>query len=199
MSNLSRRTKIIIAFVAVVLAGYGVAVFWANKSEAIPADFTDARMQGAIIAQNIVNTSKQSTDDLAEINQYDNEGNYTQALKLTQNLLAQSEALRDQAVQLSGQIGEMTKALSGVKSVDARQAALESIASRLALINQLINYSGDLARLQGVLQARFSGAGQSRGAVQGLVNQLNTDVNAINNFNAQATQSMDRFDQIVKS
>jgi hypothetical protein len=83
--------------------------------------------------------------------------------------------------------------------VPAQQAALESISSRLALINELITYSSDLNHLLTVLQLRFRGTPQPNGEVQGIVNQINTDVNAINNFNAQAGQSMDKFDSIEKN
>lgn len=197
MPTFSRRTKVIAAFVLVVAVGYAIAMYWTSQSK-VPLAFANARSQGAIIAQNIVNLSNQSTADLTTINQLDQQGKYSDALALTTNLVNQSEDLRNQAVSLSGQIGEMTKALGAINDFGARQAALESISSRLALINQLINYSGDLDHLLIALQARFGGKPQPTGTVQGIVNQINTDVNAINNFNAQAGQAMDRFDKIVK-
>jgi len=199
MARFSRRTKAITAFLIVIVAGYAAAMFWESRNQPVPQDFTAARLRGAIIAEAIVTTSNDSTADLAEVNQFDQEGKYSDALAITNDLVAKSETLRNQAIQLSAQVGEMTKALSGIKSFDARQAALESISSRLALINQLINYSGDLSHLLDVLQVRFSGGPQTKGEVQGIVNQINTDVNAINNFNAQAGQSMDKFDKIVQN
>lgn len=197
MGNFSRRTKIIIGFIAIIAVGYGVARVF-SKSGDVPSSFTAARTQGAIIAQTIVNNSNQSTDELQKINQYDQQGNYTAALALTTQLINQSADLRNQAVQLSEQVSQMTKDLTNINSVDAQQAALESISSRVALINELITYSSDLNHLLTVLQARFSGTPQTNDTVQGIVNQINTDVNAINNFNAQAGQAMDKFDAIEK-
>ena len=192
----SRRTKYILIFVAIVAVGYGIIRLVEGES-GVPQDFTDARMQGAIIAQNIVNLSNQSTATLEQINTLDQKQDYANALTLTTGLVTQSQEIRDQAVELSAQIEEMTKSLSDVADVNAQQAALESIANRLALINQLINYSGDLGKLLNILQNRFSGQGGTSAEVTALVNQINTDVNAINNFNAQAGQAMDRFDTIV--
>jgi hypothetical protein len=197
MSKFSRRTKIIAAFIILVALGYGLSLFWESQNK-VPADFTAARLQGAIIAQTIVNTSNQSTDELNAINQYDQEGDYSDALASTTDLINQSAGLRSEAVQLSAQVSQMTKDLSNINSAPAQQAALESISSRLALINELITYSNDLDHLLAVLQARFSGTPQPNGVVTGIVNQINTDVNAINNFNAQAGQAMDRFDSIEK-
>jgi hypothetical protein len=198
MLKFSRRTKVIAVFVIVVAVGYGVALFL-EKQNKVPTNFVTARSQGAIIAQNIVSTSDQSTDTLEKINKYDQAGDYTDALTLTQGLVSQSQNLKSQALDLSIQIASMTQALSGVKDFGAQQDALEAISSHLALINQLVNYSGDLSKLLSVLQAHFNGQPGTAGEVQGLVNQINTDINAINNFNSQATQAMAAFDKIEKS
>ena len=197
MHKFSRRTKIITAFIILIAVGYGLVLFWRSENM-VPADFTAARLQGAIIAQTIVNTSNQSTDELSAINKYDQEGEYTDALASTTDLINRSAGLRGEAVQLSAQVAQMTKDLSKIKSTTAQQAALESISSRLAVINELITYSNDLDHLLAVLQSRFSGTPQPNDEVTGIVNQINIDVNAINNFNAQAGQAMDKFDAIEK-
>ena len=47
------------------------------------------------------------------------------------------------------------------------------------------------------LQGHFTGASIKPGDVQTIVDQINTDVNAINNFNSQAQQSMAQFDALT--
>jgi hypothetical protein len=209
MPKLSRRTTIIIVFVVVIALGYGLTLFWQSQNQ-VPVAFVNARAQGATIAQNIVNISNQSDATLTQVNADDAKGDYKDALTLVSGMITQSEDLRNQAVQLSNQIQIMTQALSGISSIDEQQAALEAISSHLALINQLINYSGDLNNLLTALQAHFSGTpvpasvstgGTGGGAPQSipaLVNQINTDVAAINNFNNQATQAMAQFDTLTK-
>jgi ribosomal protein S2 len=145
-----------------------------------------------------VNSSNQSTATLQTISQDDQAGDYKDALALTNQLITQSQDMRNQAVALSNQVEDMTAALSGVKDFSAQQAAFEAISSRLAVINQLVNYSGDLGNLLDLLQTRFSGGSVTNAQVQSSVGQINTDVNAINNFNAQAGQAMDKFDSIEK-
>ncbi|MDP2598466.1 MAG: hypothetical protein Q8P49_01405 [Candidatus Liptonbacteria bacterium] len=193
------KRKFVIFFAIVLVAGgvYGLNRLWSGF-RGIPKEFTDARMQGAIIAQNIVNLSNQSAADLQKINELDANGNYAAAITLTTNAIKQSQEIRDQAVELSSEVEAMTRALSDIGSLDARQAALESIANRLALISRLINYSGYLGQLLDSLQAHFSGTARTNVKVHALVEQLNSEVNAINNFNAQAGQAMDRFDKIVE-
>jgi hypothetical protein len=196
MATFSRRTKVIVAFVAVILVGYGLVLFWQSQNH-VPVAFSNARAQGAVIAENIVNISKQSNSTLDQINIDDRNGNYSDALSLVSGLVAQSEDLRTQAVSLSNQVQQMTQSLSEINSFEARQAALEAISSHLALINQLITYSGDLGNLSNLLQARFAGEWVPSGNIQASVNQINTDVNAINNFNEQAGQAMQKFDKIA--
>lgn len=195
MRKFSRRTKIIAAFVVIVAVGYGIAV-WLQSRNNVPASFTAARTQGAIIAQTIVNSSDQATQELQVISQYDAEGKYSLALASTTDLINQSAGMRTEAVQLSAQVSQMTQDLSNINSSAAQQAALESISSRLALINELITYSNDLDQLLSTLQERFNGTAVPNSQVTAIVNQINTDVNAINNFNVQAGQAMDKFDSI---
>jgi hypothetical protein len=197
MSTFSRRTKIIAAFIIIVAAGYGLVLFW-RAQNAVPANFTAARLQGAIIAQTIVNNSNQSTDELSAINKYDQEGDYTDALASTTALISQSAGVRTEAVQLAAQVQQMSTEIPNIKSTDAQQAAVQSMTNRLALINELITYSNDLNHLLVVLQSRFSGTPQPNTEVANIVSQINADVNIINNFNAQAGQAMDKFDSIEK-
>lgn len=207
MPKLSRRTKWIVSFIVVIVAGYGLVLFWQSQN-GIPIAFMNARTQSAVIAENIVNISNQSDQTLEQVNADDAKGDYADALTLVSSTIAQSTQMRNQAVQLSNQIETMTQALSGVNSFPAQQAALEAISAHLALINQLINYSNDLENLLIALQARFegvpvgagggTGSGGSATTIQTLVNQVNTDVAAINNYNNQASQAMQQFDTLTK-
>ncbi|OGY99760.1 MAG: hypothetical protein A2945_02065 [Candidatus Liptonbacteria bacterium RIFCSPLOWO2_01_FULL_52_25] len=197
MSNRTRKLIFVIVFVVMAGGGYAASRLWRVFEGSIPQTFTDARLQGAIIAQNIVNLSNQSAQDLARVNDLDREGSTEDALRLTAELVNRSKEIRDEAISLSTQVGTMTRALSEINSLDARQAALESIASRLALVSRLINYSGYLGQLLDALQHRLSGNGAPDNTVQNAIEQVNAEVNAINNFNAQAGQAMDRFDKLI--
>jgi hypothetical protein len=196
MPNSSRQTKIIAVFLALIVLGTVTAWFMSRES-GVPKDFTQAREQGALIAQNIVDLSDQSTNELTQVNNLDKSGDYTDALVITTNIITKNQTLHDQAVSLSDQIEAMAKSLPDISSTDARQAALNAISSRLALVSELINYSSDLENLLVTLQGHFTGATIQAGDVQTIVDQINTDVNAINNFNSQAQQAMVQFDTLT--
>lgn len=197
MLRLSRRVKIILGFIVLVALGYGASLYWESRN-GVPVAFMDAQSRGAVIAENIVSLSQQSNVTLEQVNADELKGNDKAALALVSRMVSDAQTMRNQAVDLSNQIQMMTRALSDIQSLDARQAALEAISSHLALINQLINYSGDLGNLLDRLRVRLSnGVPDNRSEIQGLVNQINTEVNAINNFNAQASRAMKQFNGIV--
>ena len=191
-----RWAKILVAFLVLVVGGY-VASQIDGRSRDIPAAFSDARLQGALIAQGIVNLSNESVGDLEKIEAFDRKGAYNDALALAVQAANRSKDIRDEAVRLSSELERMTTALSRIDSEEARNAAVESISSRLALLSRLINYSGYLGELIDALRERFTGAVPQRD-VGALVSEVNAEVTAINTLNAQAGQAMDRFDQILK-
>ncbi|MDP3948655.1 MAG: hypothetical protein Q8Q17_01755 [bacterium] len=194
MLHLSRNTKIFLGAIGMVVIG--TLGFRLLASNAVPQDFIDARIQGAIIAQNIVGLSNQSVNDLERINQLDQQKNYAEATNVALEAIQKSKDIRNQAVELSNQVSKMTAALSGINSFEARQAALEAISNRLALIGKLINYSDYLNQLLQALQVKFAGQ-RGDNNVEMIINQLNAEVTAINSFNGQSTQAMNRFDAIV--
>jgi hypothetical protein len=196
MPYLSRKMKVLSVFIAIILVG-AITAWFSNRAAGVPQNFAQARQQGALIAQSIVNLSDQSANDLAEVNTMDTSGHYAQALALTTNIIAKNQSIHDQAVSLSSQIKIMAESLPGITSPTAQQAALNAISSRLALVSELINYSNDLERLLTTLQRHFSGAPVTPGEVKAIVDQINTDVNAINNFNNQAQKAMVQFDALT--
>lgn len=194
------RLKRVSVYVAAVLA---VIVFYfvytlIRSSGGVPEVFSEARIQGALIAQGIVETSLASAKDVEMINKLDKEGRYKEALELVAVTLTKTQEIRNQAVQLSAELEKMTLALSDLNSPEAQRAALEAISNHLALISRLVNYSGYLGQLLEVLQSRFNGNLFDRSRVSELVNQANAEVIAINNFNREARQAMERFDELVK-
>ncbi|MDO8515757.1 MAG: hypothetical protein Q7S28_00740 [bacterium] len=191
-----RRAIFFVAFVFIVGGGYAVHHYVSGQGVASQS-FVEARAEGGRLAQEIVDTSRALSDNLQKVNEYDKAGDYAKALELTTELLKQSQAIRDKGVALSSQLGTMTTGLAAVKSVDAQRAALESISSRLALVSRLINYSDDLVRLLYALQDRFSGKKPAQD-VATIIDQLNSEANAINNFNNSAAEAMNRFDDILK-
>jgi hypothetical protein len=197
MNYFRRRTKIIFVFSALVLGGAILAYVFGGGS-GVPQEFNEARSRGALVAQSIVKLSDESVDTLEEINRLDRQGRLSAALELTTSLVEKNETLRGKALELSAEVETMTRSLEVMKSSDAQQIALESISSRLAMITGLISYSNHFEELISVLQGKFSGT-PVKGArpVNTIINEINSEINAINNFDRSAQDAIQRFDTII--
>ena len=197
MVTLSRRGKTFVAasLVAVLFAGYLMTRLVGNSSGA-PVEFSEARLQGALISQNIVALSQKAVQEIENISELDKEEKFEEAFERTTYVVEQSQEIRDKAVELAAELDKMTRALTSIDSIEARQASLEAINNWLALINRLINYSGYLGQLMDTLRNRFIGAPEEH-EVTKLIGLLNAEVGAIDYFDNQARQAIERFDRLI--
>ena len=116
---MSRKNKLYIGFVVIVIAGYITYKVILASTFGTPKDFSEARERGALISQDIVNLSNELKDNLTEINRLDKEGNITDALQKTTDLATKSIEIRSKAVELSGELERMTSSLPKIKKEES--------------------------------------------------------------------------------
>lgn len=194
----SRPTVTAVVFLFLLVGGYAIYRLVLASQGQIPEDFANSRAEGALVAQMIVSLSGEVSGDLQRVSELDKEQRYEEALSAVTELSAKNEKMRDEAIQLSKELEKMTKALSEIKSPEARNFALESINHRLALITRLVSYNDGIVRLLNELRLRFSGVNRSDGQVGIIIGRINLEVAAINDFNKRAMDAMDRFDRAMK-
>ena len=192
---MTKKGKIYAIFFGILFGGY--VLYRLVAASGAPKEFEDARMKGATISQDIVNLSNQVKDDLLVVNQLDKEWRYNEAFAKAQEVADKTKEIRGKAVELSNQLQVMTSSLSKIGGEEAKQAVLESVSNRLALLSRLINYSDYISQLVSVLRDRFTGNSGSATTVSVLVDQINAEVTAINSFNQSATAAMSRFDKAL--
>ncbi|MDO8504426.1 MAG: hypothetical protein Q7S36_01075 [Candidatus Liptonbacteria bacterium] len=195
-TKMTKHGKIYVVFACMLFGGY--VVYRLVSAAGSPKDFDEARLKGASISQEIVNLSNQLKDELFGVNELDRNGDYTAALTRVTEIAKRTEDIRGKAVELSGELQRMTTSLSKIGSDDAKQAVLESVSNRLALLSRLINYSDYVYQLVSVLRDKFTGNYPASQKVATLVGQINAEVTAINSFNQSAMAAMDRFDKAVQ-
>lgn len=192
----SKPLKVFLAFFILVVGGYLLSRY---SSADVPENFKEARVRGAMVAQDIVNISNSLSVELEKVSELNRERKFVDALNLTTELIKKNQEVRSKAVQLSAELEVMTSALSNIDSFEAKQAALESISNRLSLIARLVNYSDYLANLLDVLRSKFTNSPiYSPYDVPSWINKINDEVRAINDFNKKASEAMEKFDRIVK-
>lgn len=194
----SRPTAALITFLVLFAGGYALYRLVLASHGKAPEEFASARAEGALVAQTIVTLSNEVSGALQAISTLDKERRYEEALAAVTALSEKNENMREQAIRLSQEMEKMARALPQIESVEARDIALESINNRIELITRLISYNDGVMRLLNELRLKFSGAHFTGEDVAGLINQINLEVAAINDFNTRATEAMDRFDRAMK-
>lgn len=197
MRKSTRRVILFLALFAAILAGYFIFKLVLSYHVYVPEGFAEARTRGAIIAQDIVNESNSLDEQIAHINDLEKQKKYAEALKSIDEARVTVQDVRSKALELSKEMEDMTGALPAINSDAARQAALDSISNRLTLISRLITYTDDVNNLLSALDAHFRRGINNTKTINDMVNEVNAEVKAINAFNSQAGQAMDRFDRIV--
>ena len=195
---ISRRATIVAGAVVLAVGFSGfLMIQLAGNSNGAPVAFKEARLQGALISQDIVNLSREAATELINIEQLHAGGDPDGALRRTATLVAQGQAIRDRALDLSTELDTMTHSLESIDSLAAREAALRAITDWLTMISRLINYSGYLSRLTDALRNELIGT-PSKENVSELILRVNQEVGSVNELDAQAREEIKRFDEIVE-
>jgi len=192
----------VIAAVAVVAIYVFVKIpSISNSAEPfVPGEFLEARGKGAVIAERIVNLSKESIANLSEISSEDEIKNYTSGLNLILKEVERNEKARSEALSLSEELGTMATNLTQVKPEDAAKVGLEAIINELQIVQRLINYNSYIFQLLDVLQGRFVASGATPGTderVKELIAKMNEEAGAINELNDKYKDLMGEFDKLT--
>jgi len=192
------RTRLII-FLSTIAVGLGIYLLVAAvlKDRFVPQEFLDARARGAELAQNIVLLSRESLKNLGQIAKYDLEGSVAKAVDLISIEINKNQEIRREAIKLSSQLEKMARSLNAIKPEPARVLAIEAISSEVALVSRLIVYNDFFLQLFGTLETKFQGEEPNpTNRVQQLINNINDEAKAINQFNKRFNESLAEFDKI---
>lgn len=186
-------TGILLATGAAIIGVYSLLTI-----EYVPQEFSEARIKGAKIAEEILAQHDFTLQNLDKIGQHNKDKNYTEALLLISNELIKNRDANIKAIQLSSQLETMAVAIASVRPSRARLLATEAVTAEVALVSRLLNYNNYLAQLFEVLREKFStGNGGNSGQVQKLINKINDEVKAINALDQRFSASLEQFDAIV--
>jgi len=192
---MARSLKILITG-SIVGVGVYVAAYLIVPSSFAPPEFLKARIEGAELAKTIVDSSDKLLGYLDQIAKYDTEGNTQAAFILTGQALAKIHDAQGEAIKLSSRLEAMARNLSDIKPAQARILATEAVSSEVTLVSHLIQYNDYLKQLFEVLRGKFENpSSHSNGRVKELVNKVNEEARAINDFNRRFNQSLAEFDK----
>jgi len=195
--RISNKTKISIIFVAIILATYLIWRFILVGGSFVPEQFLEANQQGSLIANRIVELSRESAENIKKINQLDREKKYEEAINLIMEEIKRNEEMKNQAFELSFKLANMTEFLNEIEPEEAVKVALKAMNYETFLIIRLINYNSFLGDLTSSLGDKFKGlVGVEE--ISEIIKKINDEAVAINDLNEQYKTAMAEFERLVK-
>lgn len=190
-------TSLLSVLFALILAG-GTFVLLKGPTPTVPDSFTAARLQGSVIAQDIVQTVSQSNDQLTEISRDDRAGDYYAALDVSARALNETKEVPKRAVELSKELEIMLNSLEAVYPVEAREKAQAAIVAQVQIITKLVSYNDQLTQLleelRLKLRANLNGAASPGVAIQDRIDGINREIRSINALSKEFSDLMKEFD-----
>jgi DNA repair ATPase RecN len=182
-SNLPRRFRIFGLLFLLTLVAYILWSYFSAQRVIIPREFLEAKGRGAAEAEEIVRLSRETSHQLAHINELDSQGNYVDALNLVVEELNRNRTMRERASALSRELTIMTNAVAQISGTEARSNALQAVNYAVALMAKLVTYNEYLNQLLETLRRKFEGIPTSSPTVGELIAKINEEVSGINALN----------------
>ncbi len=197
---MSKRQKLTLAIVAGFI-GIGGGVYLAARllipTAYIPPVFSEARINGAGFAKNIVSLLEESVRHLQEIAAFDREGNAPEALTLISQEVIKNRNIQQEAIKLSSELEKMARAIPEVRPDSARFAATEALSSEIALVSHLLNYTAALRELFDVLRSKLNRTTATEEQVRSLIAGINREAEAINDLNQKFNNALQELDNAI--
>lgn len=165
----------------------------------IPEIFAHSRNQAASIAEKIVGSLNETSQNLKTVQEYEKQRKSASALDVVLSEIGKNRAMSDQATALALELEKMARAIPGISPDYAAQTALVAISSEAALINQLLAYTNDLNELLALLNKRFGGTYVSAEEINKVIENINQRTDSINSLNQQFLELMQSFDEYYQS
>lgn len=196
-AKIPQKVRYFVIFLVAIILLYLVVAFASVSAKKVPAEFLTARQQASVIAQDIVNISKDSSGKLTEISQLDKDANYADAIVLVVNEMKRSAEMREKALGLSLQLETMAKNISQIKPDESARLAVEAVSIQTTIINRLFTYNDYFSQLLSILQNKFLGKEtNSSEKINELVAKINEEARTINELNDKFNALLGRFDEV---
>ena len=187
----------VVAIIFVIIIGFVLA---AKDTVAVPASFAEARINGAAISNFLNSFFQESSDRLSEIEAKDKAGKYGDALDLTVQEFRKVQEARVKTIELLGELTTMAAAIPNIPVSSAQSIGMQAIATKMSLVDRLLNYHEKTRQLLDVLQNKFLSDSPANFDVETteIIRAMNDDALAINELNRKYQRLMGEFDEKLR-
>ncbi len=183
------------AAAATLVIGLGVLIVGYAIRGGVPRAFLDARIRAAGAANNMAVLINNSIGNLSQIEQFEKNKSYDQALALLRLEVSQKQEKQLAGVLLATNLEEMAKVATTITSGGARNLALEGVTTGVSMVSRMVSYNTTLDQIFALIEAKIedSGAPQEVG-MRELISSINSDARAINELNNSFNETLKNLD-----
>jgi len=187
----------IITIIFVVIIGFALA---AQDKVTVSASFAEARINGAVISDFLNNFFQESSKRISEIEAKDKAGEYGKALDLTVQEFRKLQEARLKTIDLLGELTTMAAEMPNIPIDSAQSIGMQAIATKMSLVDRLLNYHEKIRQLLDILQNKFLSDDPANFDTETteIIKAMNDDVLAINELNRKYQRLMTEFDEKLK-
>ncbi len=186
--------SVIAIIIFIVIIGFVLA---AQDKITIPASFVEARTNGAVISIFLNNFFQESSETISKIEEKDKTGEYGRALDLTVQEFRKLQEARLKTTELLGELTTMAAAIPYIPIDSAQSIGMQAIATKMSLVDKLLNYHEKIRQLLDILQDKFLSddpASFDAETVE-IIKAINDNILAINELNRKYQRLMGEFDE----
>jgi uncharacterized protein (UPF0333 family) len=202
---MTKRGKIILGnsilvIIVILIVGVLGYYFWKNQKSYVPQKFIEARSQSAVLAADLVSNLNELVKDLANISEKDQNGEYSEALKLVNQESDRMEKVKNDSKNLSIELINMAEVLQEIKPANAESLAFDAIKIETSLlVDHINNYNSYFTSLLNLLKNKFLNNGVYSGNenVRQYIDSMNKEAESINSLNVDFNQKLKEFDSAV--
>ena len=179
--------------ISVVIIGFVLAT---QDKITVPISFAEARINGAVISDFLNNFFQESSKRISEIEAKDKAGEYGKALDLTTQEFRKLQEARLKTIELLGELTTMAAEMPNIPLDSAQSIGMQAIATKMSLIDRLLNYHEKIRQLLDVLENKFLSDDPASfdAETAEIIKAMNDDVLAINELNREYQRLMTEFD-----
>lgn len=165
----------------------------------VPDEFLSARRRAGDAANRISELTDTYRDSIEKISEAERDGNFNVGLDLIVDEVNKNEEVRRAAEDLSLELSEMARYIDAVDPEKASTVALSAVTTGIELVQHLISYNNTTRDLLNVLQSRFRTGDdeETRVRIDGLITEMNSQADTINNLGSEYRGLMLQFDGLT--
>lgn len=188
-NTIKKLKLLLIAFVVLGLSLGAWSVF-SSRYDYIPQSFIDAKRETAIVGDQIVGLSSESSSGIEKIQKLQASQKYSEALEAVNAEKGRVTDMRNKASDLLINLSLMTQSVSEISPETSRTAALQAINYETGIVSHLLIYNESLDKLLQLITSHVLYGEDVVAEFNDTIEKTNAEISTINDLNNKFTEAM---------